>query len=190
MKTRELVLDGALADEVLERARAQRAVELLLGADGGARPAAARRRACGCPRVIAPPSARRRSAPRPTRRRPRRAATSASCALKPRPRGPGARACAGRRTCVIDDLVADAAGDLLAQLDDDALGGALADAGHRLEPRRVAGRDRVQELARRAAREHRERDLRARRPGRRSASGTARAPPRSRSRTGASRRRA
>ena len=81
------------------------------------------------------------------------------------------------------------AGDLLAQLDDHPLGGALADPGHRLEALRVAGGDRAQELARRAAREDRDRDLRAdaRRP--RSGAGTGRAPPRRRSRRAASSRR-
>ena len=52
------------------------------------------------------------------------------------------------------------AGDLLAQLHDDPLGGALADARHGLEALRVAGGDRAQQLAGRAAREHRERHLR------------------------------
>src|ERR1700722_6504599 len=40
---------------------------------------------------------------------------------------------------------------LLAQLDDDALGRALADAGHRLKARGVGARDRGQQLAWRAA---------------------------------------
>ena len=51
------------------------------------------------------------------------------------------------------------AGDLLAQLDDHPLGGPLADPGHGLEALRVAGGDRAQQLAGRAAREDRDRDL-------------------------------
>src|SRR5215213_4061733 len=51
--------------------------------------------------------------------------------------------------------------DLLAQLDDDPLGRALADAGNRLEALGVACGDRPEELARRPAREDRDRDLRA-----------------------------
>ena len=50
---------------------------------------------------------------------------------------------------------------LLAQLDDDPLGRALADPRHGLEARRVAGRERRQQLARRAAAEHCLGDLRA-----------------------------
>ena len=53
----------------------------------------------------------------------------------------------------------DLARDLLAQLDDDPLGGALADSRHRLEALGVAGGDRPQQLARRPARERRDRDL-------------------------------
>ena len=51
--------------------------------------------------------------------------------------------------------------DLLAQLDDDPLRRALADPGHGLQPRGVAGRDRAEQLARRAAGEHGQRHLRA-----------------------------
>ena len=58
------------------------------------------------------------------------------------------------------DLLAHPAGHLLAQLDDHALGGALADPRHGLEAGRVARGDGVEQLARPAAREHREGDLR------------------------------
>src|SRR3954452_7535938 len=51
--------------------------------------------------------------------------------------------------------------DLLAQLHDDPLRGALADARNGLEASGVPGRDRGEELTRRAAGEARERDLRA-----------------------------
>ena len=51
--------------------------------------------------------------------------------------------------------------DLLAQLDDDPLGGPLADARDRLEASRVARRERRDQLARGAAGEHRQRHLRA-----------------------------
>ncbi len=70
--------------------------------------------------------------------------------------------------------------DLLAQLDDDPLGRALADPRDGLEAGRVAGRDRREQLARR----RRPRAPRARPsgrpPGRRAASGTGRAPARRR----------
>ena len=66
----------------------------------------------------------------------------------------------GRRAAD-DDVVGGPPGDLLAQLDDDPLRRALADAGHGLEAGGVARGDRVQQLARRPAGQHRERDLRA-----------------------------
>ena len=50
--------------------------------------------------------------------------------------------------------------DLLAQLHDDPLGRALADPGHRLQARGVAGGDGGEQLARRPAREHGQRHLR------------------------------
>ena len=59
-----------------------------------------------------------------------------------------------------DRVVGGRRADLLAQLDDDPLGGALADPRHGLEPRGVAGGDGGEQLARRAAREHRQRQLR------------------------------
>ena len=59
----------------------------------------------------------------------------------------------------LDDLLLERAGDLVAQLDDDPLGRPLADPGDGLEALRVAGGDRPQQLARRAAGEGRDRDL-------------------------------
>ena len=59
------------------------------------------------------------------------------------------------------DLLLERPGDLLAQLDDDPLRGALADPGHGLEAFGVAGGDRSQQLARGAAGERRDGDLRA-----------------------------
>ena len=89
----------------------------------------------------------------------------------------GARA--GARRVAVD-------AHLLAQLDDDPLGGALADPRHRLEARRVARRER-RRSARAAAppRAPRARPS-GRPPGRTAASGTGRAPARSESRTATS----
>ena len=116
---------------------------------------------------------------------------SASCGEKPRP----TQAVARERARVVgardrDRRRSSDGADLLAQLDDDPLRRALADARHGLQARRVAGRDRGQQLARRAAGEHGERHLRADATARRSAAGTGRAPPRWRSRRAAARRRA
>ena len=157
----QLLLDGLLPDELVEPPGPQRAVELLLGLEQlGVVDALDAGRSDATHRA-APFSASSIS-------------SSARLALGPVEQlvgllGPEAepdQAVAGERARVVGgraadhDLVADAAGHLLAQLDDDPLGGALADAGHRLEARRVAGGDRVQELARAAARQHRERHLR------------------------------
>ncbi len=60
---------------------------------------------------------------------------------------------------IAGSAVLELAGDLLAQLDDHPLGGALADPRHGLEALRVAGGDRPQQLARGAAGEDRDRDL-------------------------------
>ena len=62
--------------------------------------------------------------------------------------------------------------------------------GHGLQARGVARRQRRESSRGDAAGEHRERDLRARRPARRAASGRGRAPPRWRSRRASARRRA
>src|SRR5439155_16230148 len=51
--------------------------------------------------------------------------------------------------------------ELFLELEDDALRRLLADAGDRLEPRRVLERDRTAQLRRRRARDDRERNLRA-----------------------------
>src|SRR5258708_20864174 len=53
-----------------------------------------------------------------------------------------------------------AVGDLLAQLDDDRLGRAVADPGHGVEAGRIAGGERREQLAGPAGGEHGERDLR------------------------------
>ena len=58
-----------------------------------------------------------------------------------------------------DRLLGQRRADLLAQLDDDPLGRPLADPRDGLEARRVARRQRRQQLARAAAGEHGERDL-------------------------------
>ena len=88
---------------------------------------------------------------------PRRQASSCSAsaarsraraALRaPAPRG---ASCGGARAGRADAGLRRRA-DLLAQLDDDPLGGALADPGHGLEARGVAGRDRAHQVARGAA---------------------------------------
>ena len=134
-------------------------------------------------------AARGRSDPRCCRRRRRRAAPRSRWRCSPGRAAPRGRArrvvAAGDRDRVLGQRRA----DLLAQLDDDPLGRALADPRNRLEAGRVAGGERREQLARRPAGEHRERDLRARPTGRRAASGTAPAPPRWRTRTGRARRR-
>ena len=167
------------------RARAQRGVD--------ARPRGAR---------AGPGCGRRRGADRSSPRRPCSAwairssgvspgapssSLSASCGLKPRPSRPSRASSRGSSPRVITIGVARGArADLLAQLDDDPLGRALADPGHGLQPRGVAGRDGAEQLARRAAGEHGQRHLRPDRTARRSASGTGRAPPRWRSRSSSS----
>ena len=112
--------------------------------------------------LIARPSAPRRSGPRASRRRRASSSPSASCGSKPRPSRPSRASVRGSSEAVWRTTISSRhlARHLLAQLDDDALGGALADAGHGLEAGGVAGGDRVQQLARRAAREHRQRHLR------------------------------
>ena len=84
-----------------------------------------------------------------------------------------------RRARDLLDAVAVRAADLLAQLDDDPLGRALADPRHRLEARRVAGRDRADQLARRARPTAPPARPSGRPPGPPAASGTGRAPARS-----------
>ena len=113
----------------LRRRRAQRGADQLLG-----------RLALGATRA----------ASRPRRACSRGAEARRARARAGRPRRPGRQ----RRHALLE-----LAGDLLAQLDDHPLGGALADPGDRLEALRVAGGDRAQQLARRAAGEDRDRDL-------------------------------
>ena len=126
--TRELLAQRLLADELVERARAQRAVELVL--------ARRARRASGCA-ASAPASG---SAPRGLQRArdqvlgavalgDARAARRPPAGEKPSPSRPS-RASAPRVVAAGDDdrgLGAVGRRDLLAQLDDDPLGGALAD---------------------------------------------------------------
>ena len=92
-------------------------------------------------------------------------APSSSCSASAGAEAEPDEAVAGQQPRVVaagdhDRVVGRRRADLLAQLDDDPLGRALADAGHRLQPRGVAGGDRGEQLARRAAGEHGERDLR------------------------------
>ena len=133
-RQRELLLDLVLPDEVLEPLGAQRAVEVLLGELLRGLDAAA-----GV--VIGGPRAGpRRSGPR--RCRPRTSASSASTSggAKPSPSRPS-RARPPRVVGVDGAVIempssSDGGADLLAQLDDDPLGRALADAGHGLEAAR------------------------------------------------------
>ena len=109
---------------------------------------------------------------------------SASCGVKPSPSRPSRASARGSspRVTTIGSSASRRA-DLLAQLDDDPLGGALADARARPAARAVSpAATAPQQLARRAAGEHGERHLRADATGRRSAAGRGRAPPRWRSR--------
>ena len=139
----------------------------------------------------ATPSARGRSGPRASRPR----APSSSClGLLGREAEPD-EAVAGEQPRVVaardhDRVVGGRGADLLAQLDDDPLRRALADARDRLEPRGVAGGERGEQLARRAAGRARRARPSGRPTGRRAAAGTGRAPPRWRSRRAAARRRA
>src|SRR5688572_31277200 len=55
----------------------------------------------------------------------------------------------------------DGLGQPIAQLHADALGGLLADAGNRREPRQVVALDRAGQVARLDARQHRQRQLRS-----------------------------
>ncbi len=155
----ELLLELLLADELLEPARAQRRVELVLGAlvrrlQRGRSPACGSSAARALQRVGDQVLGRlARRAVEQLLGLLRREAEPDEAVAREQPRVVAARdhdrVAGGRRA------------DLLAQLDHDPLGGALADPLHGLQPRRVAGRDGGEQLARRAAREHRERDLRA-----------------------------
>ena len=149
---------AGLADELLQAPRPQRAVELRprtstrgrLDALGAHRPGrlAARAASSSSARVAAGAGEQRVGL---GERRSRARA------------GRRGRACAGRRrgaTTIGPSARPGVDADLLAQLDHDPLRGPLADARHGLEARGVAGGERADELARRAAAEHRQRDLR------------------------------
>ena len=149
-RDRELLLDALLPDEVGERARAQRALELLLGvarapARGtGSRHAAFRSAARTCSSTGSSSSTsgeRALGVERATSRARRaRRARVASPAAGRRRRRRGA--------------------ELLLQLEHDALRGLAADAGDRLEARVVVAHDRAAQLGRRRPGDDRERDLR------------------------------
>ena len=142
----QLLLHALLPDEVVEPARAQRAVELVLRPEvvaarepvvlGSSAPQARPGRAArGPPR-------RGRTARRPGPRRPPRAGTRA-------PRGRRARTGARRRLRHVAAPDAPFEGaQPVAQLQHDALGGALADPAGRLQPRAVAAGDRQAQLVR------------------------------------------
>ena len=186
-RDRELLLQRLLADELVEPLRAQRAVELVLGAPCGVW----MRSAPGVRIIGGPPSARGRSGPRACRPSAPSSSCSASCGGEPSPTRPSRASARGSSPRRDDDrVVGGRRADLLAQLDDDPLGRALADARHGLQARGVAGGERAEQLARRAAAEHGERHLRADGLDADAAAGTGRAPPRWRSRRAAARRRA
>ena len=154
-RDRELLLQRRLADEVLEAARAQRAVELelLLDALRGLDPRMVHRRAARSAPAISASGVSSGAS---------RSSSSASTTVKPsstRPSRASRRGSSARVMTMSSPPIAPPR-DLVAQLDDDPLGGALADPGHALEARDIAVGERADELARRAAAEHRERDLR------------------------------
>ena len=134
----ELLLDALLADELVERPRAERAIELVL-----APACSAGARNCS----VTPPSAPGGRAPRaepPDRCRPapappRRASSRARRAR----RAPRDRARPSGTTC--------SSAELLLQLEHDALRGLLPDSGNRQEARGVAEDDRAPQLRRRAS---------------------------------------
>ena len=179
---RELLGDLLLVDEVGQGRRAQRAVELLVTAagagvvdadlgvvgrqrvgSGGADPRAVDLGKLAHAVDLASPA--RRSASAISSSGSSLSASPSSCL------GLGGRiaevdeAVAGQRPRVAAllgagrDRLLELPGDLLAQLDDDPLGGPLADSRHGLKALRVAGGDRPQQLARGAAAEHRDRHL-------------------------------
>ena len=147
----ELLAQPLLADELVERAGPERAIELLvaLGLEHG-------------------------------RDEPRRAHAACLSASRTRSSGGSAGSIAASTdsasTSGVAELDEGVAGDEMAvafggrldvagqrplQLEDDALRRLSPDAGNRLEPRRVLARDRAAQLGRRRARDDRERDLRA-----------------------------
>ena len=151
----QLLAQPVLAHELLEGPRAQRAVELVLVVER-ARSLDALETQLRAPRSALASSS---SAVSPS------AAASISCASagwKPSSSRPSRAMWRGSspRVTVIGAAEVVRHADLLAQLDDDPLGGALADAGHRLQAGDVAGHQRCHELARGPAAEHGERHLR------------------------------
>ena len=150
-RDRELLLHALLADEVGERLRAQRAVELLLAARRERRreePA----RSCRLP------AARRAPAPRPAA--PRRRPASARSASTQRPAELDERVAREQRAAASAAARRSRRRQLLLQLEHDALRGLAADAGDRLEARGVVAHDRAAQLLRRRPGDDRERDLR------------------------------
>ena len=152
----ELLLHRVLADEVLERARAQRRVGVLLrplvrGLDAVGAGRADHRRAPFSAWAIRS-SGESPGAPS--------SSLSASWWREAEADEPVAREHPRVVAAGDHDRVVGHGADLLAQLDDDPLRRALADPGRRLQPRGVAGGDGAQQVARRAAGEHRERHLR------------------------------
>ena len=180
----ELLLELLLADELVEPLRAQRGVELVLGALVRRLDAVDAGRADAHRRAPFSAWAIRSSGVSPGAPS---SSCSASCGREAEADEPVAR----QQPRVVaardhDRVVGRRRADLLAQLDDDPLRGALADPRHGLQPRGVAGRDGGEQLARRAAARARRARPSARRTGRRSAAGTGRARPRTRSRRAAS----
>ena len=154
----ELLAQLVLADELLQPLGAERGVQLVVGALVRRLQAVDARRADAHRRAPFSAWAIRSSGVSP-------GAPSSSCSASPGREAEPDEAVAGQQPRVVaagdhDRVVGRRRADLLAQLDDDPLGRALADARHRLQPRGVAGGDRGEQLARRAAGEHGERDLR------------------------------
>ena len=169
----ELLLDPLLADEVVEPARPQRALELLvLGVEHGCDDAVAHEDSYACP-----DGAHGAPGDRPSRHAAQRSSASRtrSAAAAPgrrRERLLGlehgvaeldervARDEVRRRLLAAGDVATSAVSDdLLLQLEHDPLGRLLADPGDRLEARVVVERDRAAQLGGGRARDDRERDL-------------------------------
>ena len=150
-----------LPDELVEAPGPQRDLELVLGGEVGRLDALgdAHRASAPCrvARSAAPSSSSAVSPSAPASRR------SASGAAKPSSSSPSRASSRGSAVAAPaphDDLLAHLRPDLLAQLDDDPLRGALADTGDRLEEARVAAGDRPQHGADRPGAQDRERKLR------------------------------
>ena len=188
IETPSCSLQRLLPDELVQPLRAQRAVELVLRR--ALRRLERRRRACGCSPARAPCSAWaiRSSGVLPGRAVEQllgllRAEAEADQALARQQR-------AGRRRARRATGRSRGAAPTFSRSSTTIRSAVRLPTPGRPAGARVAGRHGGQQLARRAAGEHRQRHLRARRTGRRSAAGTDRAPPPWRSRRGAARRRA